>query len=563
MIEGGDKCFYSPLIYKKMPKKLENLLPNPNEPEKVQELVEALLSHRFSERIQIIKQRRIWYRISHFGFANVDAFDDKIKRQRRNHTPDDLLLSGDYRHVIDILDPARDSIEDKFNQDELGVKINDISSDGLTAMYACLSMILNKEVLDTDANLDDLLLTNWQRRKKRFFSLFQSKTKALLSTARFDYVLLILIYYGGNLNFPRVEFGKDGLTILHLACQQGAIEMIQWLLQKGVDINQLSALQYRTALMFAVERDQLETMLLLLREGAILGIHHIDNNGNNVLHYAALYARPLITQILLICGVKSNIRNKKGYLPAEEAKMSGRLEIATTILTFKDDVIDHMQRIDYLVSRIDVPFDYHTGKSYDLNNVSNPEIPDVTPPPENTVHRTRHHHGGGGDTVIREEDEEEDDNDNEEEGDVFPVESPSLALVIDPSSRKTDPSAVSSTSEEATPNTRRINKIWNAIQRPLRTAYSSPDMTVQEHLKKVKEDHSKSAPSLLPRIDLPLSAIGRVSSVIGPKLVGDGMKKKEKAEVKNADEIIVAPKLRRTILQLNYSRKANVKSPQS
>ena len=548
-----NKLFYSPLKHKKMPSKLEALLPDPRDLGKQTELATYLLRSRFFERNQLAKSLRLYYKLLRLG-RSIEDLEDKLEAQRRAQSCDDLVFAcqaGDYRKVIDVLD-YRESLAEDFEPSP--VQINDISSDGMTATYSTLMMILNKEVLDTDANFDDLFLSPFQLRKKkllRALGLGGRRGAKVAEAARFDYILALLLFYGGDLNFPKVEFGKDGLTVLHQACLAGALEMVRWLLARGVDVNQLSTLQLRTPLMFAVERDRLEVALFLLKEGAVLSVHHVDALGNNVLHYAALHARPLLVQLLLICGARSNVRNKAGYLAAEEAKMKGRHEVAAAILTFKDDLVDHRLRIDFLLrglNGLDRPDDQHTGKFSDLpahldQQPATPLPPEASQPPAGQGQGQEREPGS-----LAEGDEEEED----EAGDVFPVEAD--LDVIGLGNPSANPSGVSTKSDESA-STKRVNSIWAAIQRPLRTAYSSPQMSVTEHLQQVKAEHASSAPSLLPRINVPLAAIGRLSSVVGPVLAGDGLTKKEKAATPNAETVVKAPRLRQTILQLSYSAK--------
>jgi ankyrin repeat protein len=573
-----NKLFYTPLKGKKMPTKMENLLPDPAAPEKQTELVEYLVRLRIFERNQVAKSRRMYYRVVRLG-QSIEDLEDRMDREKRAHTADDLLFAcqaGDYKRVIDIIDP-REAMDDRFSGGIVG--INDISSDGMTATFATLSMILNQEVLDTEANYDDLFLTDFQKARKKALKYvgFSGKKKKLANVARFDYLLQILLHYGGDLNFPKMEFGKDGLTIFHLACQQGAIELVKWLLKKGVDINQLSLVNLRTPLMFAVERDHLELMLLLLKEGAVLGIHHVDQMGNNILHYASLYARPLIVQILLICGVKSNVRNKSGFLPSEEARMKGRLEISTTILTFRDDIIDHLQRIDYLMRNLNVPFDYHTGKGPELgafpsnldgmatnrshpHHQAAPEIAFPQPDDEEGEQQQQSVPTPGvknstvKDSVIEEQDEEDED--------VFPVDENNLTL--DNNKNNMNDNNNESPSETMSPSLKRMNSLWAAVQKRtqhFRNAYSSPEMSLTEHLEQVKQDHSRSTPNS--RFNLPMAAISSISSVIGPVLAGDGKTRRERQATPNADMALKAPTLRRTLLQLNFSYKTKDNKPTS
>ena len=199
---------------------------------------------------------------------------------------DDLILAaraGNYIEVMDIVMHPTDPVNP-----------NACNEDGMNAIYATLQMILKREVLDSETDLARLHMTKFQRFIKAL-----SRKKDL--SPKLDLVLRALLYTGGNVDHRFIEPGVDGLAIMHLAAQAGAIEMVDWLLKKGTDVNIRSALQQKTPLMFALEFNQLDMVSFLLRRGVMMSLELQDENGWTALHYAAVHARPELAVVRILC----------------------------------------------------------------------------------------------------------------------------------------------------------------------------------------------------------------------------------------------------------------------
>ncbi len=339
----------------KVRRKLDRFLP-PTSDEFDEEDVMKALRYRLVERA-IIRRSKHFFR----WLLGKPPSEDP---ERFLHKPsvDELIFAaqcGDYRRCLDLLD-MRDTM---FHAQDPLVDVNGVGVDQTTATFAILFNVIKQEMLDDNSNLDDLFLTPTEKFFKKcrtvIGKILRTKPKSL-DFVRFDLVIQILLYYGGDLMFPKVEFGQDGMTVFHHAAQANAKEVVEFLLERGVDINHLTTIHHRTALMIAVERDYVDLVMFLLRKGAIIAIHHIDNLGCNVLHYAARYGSPLLTEMLLICGARTNVRNLKGYIPAEEAKLLNRLELAATIQGFKSGQKDHVMRIQSVFEK----FPDSTGSAF-------------------------------------------------------------------------------------------------------------------------------------------------------------------------------------------------------
>jgi len=335
------------------------------------ELIIAMRDARLEDRQKSAWKRKYRRRWNYFLTHDKRFLEDEDLKVR---DVDDLILAaraGNYIEVMDIVMHPTNPVSP-----------NAVNEDGMNAMYATLQMILKQELLDSETDLARLHMSKFQR-----FVKAMSRTKEI--SPKLDLVLRALLYTGGNVDFRFIEPGVDGLAIMHLAAQSGALDMVDWLLKKGTNVNIRSQLQQKTPLMVALEYNQLDMVTFLLRMGVMMHLELEDVNGWTALHYAAVYARPelaivskllvsftepygsdlllftklsYLEQIMLICGAKSAHYNKAGRLAAEEARARGRNEMATSIMTYKSDVVEVRTRIDNLMNHTDHHFHRHQRK---------------------------------------------------------------------------------------------------------------------------------------------------------------------------------------------------------
>lgn len=126
-------------------------------------------------------------------------------------------------------------------------------------------------------------------------------------------------------------------SILALASFAGSAEIVDFLIEKGVNVNQIDRLKYRTALHWAVASDNDEIVKVLLNAGANVNIsdrdfvtplilasnlgnssivrrlidsgsniNHADRMGTTALHYACMRFHYEIAHELIINGCSSN-----------------------------------------------------------------------------------------------------------------------------------------------------------------------------------------------------------------------------------------------------------------
>ena len=121
----------------------------------------------------------------------------------------------------------------------------------------------------------------------------------------------------------------DGSTALHIACQEGRLEIVKCLIENGAMVN---AKEYNgsTPLLIAAHEGRLEIVKYLIENGAILETQDIE--GYTPLHAAAELGRLEIAKCLIINGAMINAKNIKGLTPLHVASNQGRLEMVKCLV---------------------------------------------------------------------------------------------------------------------------------------------------------------------------------------------------------------------------------------
>ena len=128
--------------------------------------------------------------------------------------------------------------------------------------------------------------------------------------------LQVLIEQGINVNIPDDD---DGETPLHKACSFNNVESIKLLLDQGADVNIQHNYGY-TPLYTACSNNSVESVKLLILNGANVNIP--DNYGRTPLHLACRYNSVEIVKLLLYNGANVNIQDNKGFTPLHLACFS-------------------------------------------------------------------------------------------------------------------------------------------------------------------------------------------------------------------------------------------------
>jgi ankyrin repeat protein len=104
----------------------------------------------------------------------------------------------------------------------------------------------------------------------------------------------------------------EGQTPLHIAINQGNLELAKELISKGADINAVTNF-WHTPLHYAVNRGGFEIVKLLIENGA--KINALSNFDYAPLHYAANQGKVKVAQFLIAKGAALNIQNTFGHTP--------------------------------------------------------------------------------------------------------------------------------------------------------------------------------------------------------------------------------------------------------
>jgi uncharacterized protein len=98
------------------------------------------------------------------------------------------------------------------------------------------------------------------------------------------------------------------------------------------DVNQLGGFG-NTPLKVACVRGDLEAVRVLLAAGA--EVNAIVEDECTALHYAAGFGHVEVAQILLDHGARTDVRNRFGRTPVEDARLSGKTDVVTLLQSHK------------------------------------------------------------------------------------------------------------------------------------------------------------------------------------------------------------------------------------
>ncbi|XP_067661816.1 serine/threonine-protein phosphatase 6 regulatory ankyrin repeat subunit B-like [Haliotis asinina] len=146
-------------------------------------------------------------------------------------------------------------------------------------------------------------------------------------------VIELLINHRADLSI----IDKGGNNILHIACKNGHIDVVQYLFSlNSLDINSRGR-KKRTPVMFAAEEGYKKVIELLINHRADLSI--IDNVGNNILHIACQSGHIDVVQYLLsLNSLDINSRGRKKRTPVMLAADHGHKEVIELLINHRADL---------------------------------------------------------------------------------------------------------------------------------------------------------------------------------------------------------------------------------
>lgn len=106
-----------------------------------------------------------------------------------------------------------------------------------------------------------------------------------------------------------LRYNENSSTALHIACQQGNIEIVKLLLDFGANVFSINELK-TTPLNIACSKGNLEIVRLLLIHGDTANI--ADISGNDCLISAVESKNPQVVRLILDCAIHTETENQKG-----------------------------------------------------------------------------------------------------------------------------------------------------------------------------------------------------------------------------------------------------------
>ena len=138
----------------------------------------------------------------------------------------------------------------------------------------------------------------------------------------------------GNLDKVRAEIeggtsvdsrDASGQTALMYAAESGRMEVVEYLVSKGADVNAESKLTLITPLFYATSFNRLDVMEFLIANGA--KVDALSNWENTALFWAAALGRVDAVNLLLENGADASIENRDGKTALDLARQNNRKDV--------------------------------------------------------------------------------------------------------------------------------------------------------------------------------------------------------------------------------------------
>ncbi|PRP86560.1 hypothetical protein PROFUN_05198 [Planoprotostelium fungivorum] len=110
---------------------------------------------------------------------------------------------------------------------------------------------------------------------------------------------------------PSTRSKEDGLTPLHWAALKNKLDIVKYLVGRGVPLNVGSKDEGHTPLMWACIEGNITVVHYLIQNGGDPQL--ADNRGYNCLHHAVQYDRQVVCHYLIQYGVPIDARDKEGH----------------------------------------------------------------------------------------------------------------------------------------------------------------------------------------------------------------------------------------------------------
>ncbi|GAU99464.1 hypothetical protein RvY_10464 [Ramazzottius varieornatus] len=115
-----------------------------------------------------------------------------------------------------------------------------------------------------------------------------------------------------------MNIGDDhGFSLLHWACKEGQMNIVDMLLSRGARVNQTN-MGDDTPLHLAASHGHREIVLKLLRNKA--DVNFVNEHGNTALHYACFFGYEQMAEDLIQHGAQVSLCNKYGDTPLDKCR---------------------------------------------------------------------------------------------------------------------------------------------------------------------------------------------------------------------------------------------------